>query len=247
MPPVAYLFYALGALKVWMLVDAIQRGVAPYWYCVIVFMPFGSVVYLFMVKAPELGIGSGGSRFRPVRFDHGPADLERLRHEFRGNPCLANEALLAAALYDAGEYAEAEAHYRGVLARDDRYQRALYGLGLCHLAQGQHAAAVERLRTLLEQDRSYADYQAWLDLAAALAAAGDGDKAVDCLEGLVASSPRMSHTLPLADALIAAGREGEARTHLERALLDYEHAPRHVKKQFGRSARQARQMLGQIA
>lgn len=241
-----YLFYGLGALKVWMLVDAIQRGVAGYWYCVIAFVPFGSVAYFLMVKAPELGLGPGWSRYRPVSRGHGAVDLAAIRHRFRENPCLANEALLASALYDAGEYAEAEAHYRGVLARDDRYQRALYGLGLCQVAQGNHTAAVELLRKLLDQDRSYADYGAWLELAGSLAALGETEKAVECLEGLHTACPRLDHSVALAEALLEAERPDEARARLERALLDYEHAPRHVRRQSGAAARRARQLLGAL-
>jgi tetratricopeptide (TPR) repeat protein len=189
----------------------------------------------------------GGAQFRPVAHKLRPLDLEQLRYQFRENPCLANEAFLASALYDCGEWDEAEVHYRGVLERDSGYQRALYGLSLCYMAQGNHAAATCQLRTLLDQDRSYADYQAWLDLAASLAATGDGDKSLECLEGLLAASPRMDHSVALAQALIEAGRAEEARAHLERAVLDFEHAPRHVKKQFGKCAREASQILGRIA
>jgi tetratricopeptide (TPR) repeat protein len=134
-----------------------------------------------------------------------------------------------------------------VLNRDDGYQRALYGLGLCQVRQGDHAAAVETLRRLLDKDRAYADYQAWLELAGALGELGERDKSIECLEGLVAACPRMDHTLALADALIEADRADDARARLERALLDYDHAPRHVQKQHARNAREARQILGKIA
>jgi len=242
-----YLFYALGALKIWMLIDAIQRGAAYYWFCVIVCVPFGSLLYFFTVKAPELGIGTGATRYRPVRIRRQRADLDKLRYQFERNPCLANQALLASALYDAGEYGEAVEHYRKVLGRDGRYQRALYGLSLCHIARGEHAAAVEQLRRLLEQNRGYADYQAWLSLASSLAAAGEQEQAVEALEGLVKACPRLDHSVELASVLIEAGRPDEARAHLEQALLDYEHSPRHVKRQFGNAACQANQILGQIA
>jgi hypothetical protein len=242
-----YLFYILGALKIWMLVDAIQRGAAPYWYCIIICVPFGAVVYFFMLKAPELGLGWGATRYRPVGTKQRRVDLGELRYRFEQNPSLANEALLATALYDAGEYGEAEARYRGVLHRDDQYLRARYGLSLCHIAQGSHSAAAGELRVLLDRERSYADYRAWLDLAACLRAAGDIDKSIECLTGLLAACPRMDHIVALADALIEAGRAEEARAHLERGLLDYDHSPRHVKKQFLRSARQAREVLGQLA
>jgi hypothetical protein len=242
-----YLFYALGALKIWMLVDAVQRGAAYYWFCIIVCMPFGSLIYFFMVKAPELGIGSSATRYRPVRIRQRPADLEQLRYQFDSNPCLANQALLASGLYDAGEHEEAMEHYRKVLRRDERYQRALYGLSLCHIARGEHTAAVERLSRLLEENRGYADYQAWLSLAGSLAAAGEWEQAVEALEGLVKACPRLDHVVELANALIEANRSDEARAHLEQALLDYDHSPRHVKRQYSAAACQAQQILSQIA
>ncbi|MDJ0847179.1 MAG: tetratricopeptide repeat protein [Myxococcota bacterium] len=242
-----YLFYALGALKIWMLIDAIQRGVAAYWFCVIVCVPFGSVIYFFMVKAPELGIGSGGTRYRPVKFRRPTRDLKKVRHLYDENPCLANEALLASALYDAGEIDEAADHFRRALARDPVYQRALYGLALCHRARGEHAQAVELLRKLLDEERSYAGYRAWLELANTLAEAGEVDEAVASLERLVAACPRMDHCVALADRLSASGQKDRARAQLERALRDYQHAPRHVKRQFRPAARQAHQRLGQLA
>ena len=242
-----YLFYVLGALKIWMLIDAAQRGAAYYWFCVIVCVPFGSLVYFFMVKAPEMGIGTGSTRYRPVSFRQQRADLRQLRYEFERNPCPANEALLAAGLYDGGEYDDAMEHYRKVLRRDERYQRALYGLGLCHIARGEHSAAVEQLRRLLEQNRGYADYQAWLSLGRSLATAGEPEQALEVLEGLVKACPRLDHIVELANALIEADRPDEARAHLEQALLDYEHSPRHVQRQFGSSACQAHQILGQLA
>ena len=75
-----YLFYVLGALKLWMLIDAAQRGAPYYWFCVIVCVPFGSLVYFFMVKAPEMGIGTGSTRYRPVSFRQQRADLRQLRY-----------------------------------------------------------------------------------------------------------------------------------------------------------------------
>ena len=246
-----YLFYALGALKLWMLYDAIQRGVAGYWFCVIVCVPGGSLIYFFMVKAPELGLVSGPTRYRPVKFRRpSTKNLAKVRHLYDENPCLANEALLASALYDAGEIDEAATHFGRALAREPAYQRALYGLSLCHTARGEHAEAVERLRHLLAEERSYADYRAWLELGVALDEAGDAEASIECLERLVAACPRMDHCVALADRLAANGQPDRARAQLERALRDFEHAPRHVKRQFrpaAQAARKAHQRLGQLA
>ena len=38
------------AFTIWMLVDAIQRSAEFYWYLIIIFVPFGTWVYFFMVK-----------------------------------------------------------------------------------------------------------------------------------------------------------------------------------------------------
>lgn len=241
------LFYGLAALKVWMLIDAIQRGVAGYWFCVIVFVPLGSVIYFFMVKAPDLGIGTGATRYRPVRFRRPENDLAKIRHQFDENPCLANEALLASALYDSGEPDPAADHYRRVLSRDPDYQRALYGLALCYGARGEHRQAAEQLQRLVDQERSYADYRAWLELAGAKAELGLVEESIACLERLVTACPRMDHCVALADRLASGGRTEEARSQLEGALRDYEHAPRHVRRQFGPVAREAYQLLGQLA
>lgn len=40
----------LLALKIWMVVDAVKRKSPLHWFLIIIFLPFGEFVYLFMVK-----------------------------------------------------------------------------------------------------------------------------------------------------------------------------------------------------
>ncbi len=56
------LFFLLSyALSVWMIVDAYKRGAQSWWW-VIIFLPFGEVVYFFVVKIQDFG--SGGTTYR---------------------------------------------------------------------------------------------------------------------------------------------------------------------------------------
>ena len=44
----------LLAFKIWMVVDAVRKSQPYYWFLIIFFLPFGDVVYFFMVKIHDL-------------------------------------------------------------------------------------------------------------------------------------------------------------------------------------------------
>ena len=56
------LFFFQSAFSLWMIVDAIRRGAAYYWYPVIA-LPFGEFVYFFVVKIhdPEYDASASGT------------------------------------------------------------------------------------------------------------------------------------------------------------------------------------------
>jgi hypothetical protein len=235
------LLYLWIGFKLWMVVDAIQRGVAFRWLCIIVCIPFGAVAYFFMVKCPTNRVGT---RYVPSGADY---STEELRYRYEQAPSLDIEVRLAARLYDEGVYDEAEPLYRRCLTRDPRFARALYGFGLTQIGLEHFSEAADTFRKLLDLDRSYADFGAWRCLAEATEKSGDSEKAIEVLRGLVTASPRLEHVVELANTLIGADRSEEARSVLEAGLLDHEHSPKHIQKMSREAARHASKILGKIA
>ncbi len=154
---------------------------------------------------------------------------------------------LARALYDAGEYREALSELEKVLRTDNTDAGAQFGAGRCHLALGELETAAKCFREVISLQRSYQDYAAWLDLADVLHQTGCGKEAVETLRELHRMSPRMDHTLRLARLLHEYDQIEEAIEELQRALLDYEHAPKHVRRSTKADARTARQLLAQLS
>jgi hypothetical protein len=237
---VAIPFLASGLLKVAAVVHAIRAGVAPYWFCIIVCVPFGELIYLGSLFAPGTAIGT---RFVPQRDDR---STRQIRYAYEQTPSLRNGVALADRLFEEGRPGEAASLYRESLRRDAGFLRARFGLGLCQVELGEFAAAVESLRGVLEENRGYEEYRAWIELARALRELGRTDEAIEELEMLVSASPRLPHVVELGTVLIAAGRADEARARLQRALDDFEHAPRHVRRDGRPAARRAAELLGNL-
>ena len=229
---------------VWMVVDAIQRRAERYWYAVIVFVPFGSIVYFFMVKVHD-------PQFRGLReffanFGKPKATLEFLSHQAAESPSLANKLALAQGLFDARMYEEAGRGFEQVLMADDENKDALYGLALCRLEHKDLAGAVAPLEALIEIKPSYREYAAYPRLAYVLQRSEQGGAALTLLAELVRKSPRVTHRLIYARYLRDAQKLDEARLQLELALREHEHAPRYQQRQDSAAARNARALLAEL-
>ena len=222
--------------KLWMVVDALQRhGIGNWWPWFIFFFPFGSWIYFFLDKWPEL-------RAAPVRSPRRPS-LEVLRYAYRESPSLENQVRLAAGLFDDGRHEEARELYERTVARAPEFARAHYGLGLTAMAREDPATAADCFREVIALERGYADWAVWLHLAEAQRAGGDATGAVATLRELARAQPRLQHAVALAEALQAHDDPDEARAVLERALEDHAHAPGHVKRHARAAAKQAGQLL----
>jgi hypothetical protein len=238
---VTILYYVQSIFMIWMLVDAVRRRSPYYWYLVL-FFPFGPLVYFLAVKIDDYDL-----RWlkRALAFER-PPSLDALRHEFRESPSFANRMRLAGALHDAGAFAEAAELFEGALATHPTDAEALYALGRCKIELGEPAAAIEPLGKLFEMKPGFRDFGAAVDYAKALGADARDHEAIEVLEAVTKASARISHAALLAEALVQVDQIERARRSLERALGDYEQSPSFVRRRDRGGARRARDLLASL-
>lgn len=229
------LYVISSAFSLWMLYDAIQRRVPYYWFCIIC-VPMGEFAYFFAVKIHDFDLPS-------LRLGGRGPSTEEMRYRLEQNPCIANQMDLAEAVFAEGDFDSAAALCEDAARRDASHKHAHYGLGRCRQRQGDLAGAEDSFRRVVELDRRYEEYGAWLELAEVLKARGRADEAIEELRMLAAASPRMSHSLALGRHLRDAGRCAESVATLHAALEDYEHAPRHAQRLAKPYLRDVRRLL----
>ncbi|ANM31020.1 hypothetical protein ABI59_17760 [Acidobacteria bacterium Mor1] len=226
--------------KIWMLVDAIRRREPYFWIMIIAFVPFGDLIYFFMIKVKDFDLDSLRERYRR------PPKTKELLARYERRPCLETRLALGDGLVRDGELGEASNLFREVLETYPDDKDALFGMGRTQIGLEDFDGAVLTLERLHEIDRTFLDYDAWIHLAHALFHAGRQEEALASLDRLVRGNPRLSHQIEYAHYLIEAIRPEQARTVLEEALEDHRQAPRFLKRRNFRRSLQARNMLRKL-
>lgn len=238
------LFFLETAFSLWLLVDAIRRRRAVYWYPIIL-LPFGEWFYFFMVKIhdPDMRwLKEGLKRLTAQR-----VTVEQLRFQLTQTPSFSNTLMLAQALYDQECHSEAAALFERALEIDADSKAALYGLALCLISLDDHMPAIGHLRKLIALEPSFQDYAAWSNLAYALNRTGRREEAIEWLGRLVDSSPRLNHRLLYAHYLTQDGLREKAREQIEAGLIEHQQAPPFLRRRNRTYARQAKRMLKQLS
>jgi hypothetical protein len=238
---VIFLYCVQSVFTIWMLVDAVRRHSPTYWY-IVLFAPFGPLVYFFAVKIDDYDL-----RWlkRALTFERLPS-IPALRHAFRESPSFSNRMKLAGALHDVGEFAEAADLFEGGLDSHWDDAEALYGFARCKIELGEAATALPALAHLFEIKPGYRDFEAAIDYAKALGSDARDEEAIGVLESIVKASPRVPHALYLAEALLQKDEIERARVHLERALGDYEQSPPFVRRRDRHAAGRARDLFARL-
>jgi len=226
------------AFTIWMLVDVAQRRAETYGWAIILFVPFGSYLYFFLVKAKDPSL-----RRRWRTLFQRPVSLERLRYEAQTTPSIANQVRLAQGLHDHGDHGEAATLFRAVLAQSPDDKAALFGLGACRVQQRAFAEALAPLERVVDLDLAYRDYLAAMELCGALWHASRKEDSLEVLRRVARHSRRLEHELGLARCLVQLERRDEARALLQQALDDHRHSPPYVQRQARRHAREAERLL----
>ena len=149
----------LLAFKVWMVIDAVRKSQPYYWFLIIFFLPFGDVVYFFMVKVHDLRWRKLAGWFRS------PPSIADLQARYRNARSIENRLALARALAGAGRHVEAIVELEGVCAIRPDEPDALCGLGTSRAALKELPQASAALSRLIAVAPSYGDWEPWVVLA----------------------------------------------------------------------------------
>lgn len=228
-------------MTVWLLFDASRKRVDFYWYLIIL-TPLGEWIYFFAVKIHDYDL----RRVKKLLAFERPPPVDEMRRAVDETPSMENKIRLGQALYDAKEYVEAAAFFNEALDHDDEDKEALYGIGLCRVNQRDFATAVEHLAQLVELSPTYADYEPWFDLAYAHWEASNKKNAVEVLEALVRTAPRIKHKAILGKYLMRCGHSDRARVMLDDAVHDYQNSAGYIRRTCGRWAAEARDTLEEL-
>jgi len=237
------LFLMQTAFSLWMVVDAIRRGIAGYWYLIIM-MPFGEWVYFFMIKIHDPEFEWARDLYRQLTTKK--ITTEELRFQAEQAPSFTNKINFAQALYDQGSFHEAVELFTEALEIDAESRDALYGQALSNSALQKYDTAIEGLRRVIELDPSFRDYVAYTDLAHALSETHRKQETHELLRDLVTVSPRLRHRVIRAHYLIQDGHRKEAAEQLQTGLDEFNHVPKYVQRKNQIWFKRAKQMLKQV-
>lgn len=124
---------------------------------------------------------------------------------------------IAVGHHQAGEFAQAEALYRRILAHDRDHDGALHMLGFLALQSNRHKLAIDSLRRAIFLQPNVPEYYG--NLGNALMANGQVEEAVSCYRQLVGRMPHSAEAhAALANALRCQGKLDEAVAYFRRAV-----------------------------
>ncbi len=224
-------------VTLWMLIDAVRRRVDSYWYFIIL-TPLGEWVYFFAVKIHDYDL----AKIKKMFLER-PPSVDEMRQRLEETPSDENKVMLGKSLYDAKKFEEAAKLFDEVLDRDEHDKDALYGKALCLVNREELDRAVAQLSSLIEIDPTFGDYEPWFDLAFAQWQLHRKPEAVQILDELVKTSPRIKHKVILGKYLVRSGEPARGRTIIEEALDDYANSNSFIKRTSGRWIQEARDTL----
>jgi hypothetical protein len=237
------LLYVAGLAQtgftLWMLVDALRRGVNPLWLWIIL-TGVGAWAYFLAVKLPEFH-GLQGITWFQRRIS-----LEELRFQAERVPTLANHLALAERLIELKQFSEAMPYLVTAHAQEPDHCQVLFGMATCFVEQGQPEKALPLLEQILDRDRRWSDYAAWRLLIMVRTQTGDGAGALIKSRDLVRLSPTLQHQCLLAEHLAAAGNADEAQRVLNEALETHRYTPGPNQRRNRRWAREAQSLQKRI-
>jgi hypothetical protein len=215
----------VGALlllfKGWMVMDAIRSGNDKMWY-VIVFVPFGELIYFFTFKLPD---------FIPWYTLRGlipkpKVPLKQLQRAASESPSIKNKELYVEGLMREKEYSKALPIIEEMLQGTNENSLLLFQLARCLNASGDKKRAIEILTSLYKRNPALFDYQCSILLAQLESEIGDQESSENRLRSIASQNSRLEIKLELAKALAGSGKNSEeVRTLLATIIEDFRSSP----------------------
>lgn len=223
------------------LLHFIRRRPDTYWIYIILFLgPVGSLVYLLVEAAPDLGLLRGSFKAFPRR-----RRIAELRSLVAANPSSGNYEELGDLLKDDGKFAAArDAFAHAIAARADGVD-PFYQRGVCSVRLGDALAAVPDLEYTVSKDPRYDFDRAAGLLAHAYAQTGRQGEAEALFNEVTARSVSSETYLNFAELLAAQGRRAEARQWAQRVLDKKAAMPGYLRRRERPMFWRARKLLTQ--
>jgi hypothetical protein len=173
-------FFGIGLsylFAIFFAVHALRTGRQIYWLMILFIFPIvGSVVYFIVEFMPEMRVGASVNKVTSVagRALDPTRDLRQARDALDMTPTAQNRMLLARALMNADQPAEAAAQFeeclKGPFASDPEIA---YLAAQAHLASNQPARALELLLQIRSRDANFRQELLAVKIGQALLATGD--------------------------------------------------------------------------
>ena len=236
------LFYPWGFLLQGLaIVHFIRRRPDTYWIWIILFIPFGAVIYLLVEAAPDLGLVGQSFKIFPRR-----KRIRELEAMIRDNPSPGNYEELGDLYMEDRRIADARAAFDKAIAARADTPDPFYRRGVCAIQMGDFAAAVPDLERVVGKEWGYDFYRAAGLLAHAYAQTGEKERA-DALFRKVIEISTLSETyLNFAALLASAGRTAEAREWAQKVLDKKPTMPGYLRRRERPWFRKANEFLKRV-
>lgn len=230
-------------LLVWMAISCIRNDPERHlWLWIIVFLPFGPVLYFFARWIPTMRVEPPRALRKFLR----GGEIRRLQIAAKQIGNAHQFVELGEALRDSGQTAAAGEAFQQALAKDGKNMQALWGAATIEYEQGKYAEASEKLERVLSTDPAYKFGDVSLCYCKTLQALGETDKARAQLEAHTRRWRHPEGLYRLATIYSQRGDNAAARTQLEALIQDLDGAPRAiVRKQLFWKSR-ARKLLRKL-
>lgn len=235
-------FSPLGLLlRAVAIVHFIRRRPDGFWLWVIIFIPFGSIIYIVVEVIPDLGLlretFQGFPRRKRIRH------LEALVLE---NPAVGNLEELGDLYLDEGNFKRAKEFFDKAIATRSSSDDAFYRRGITEIELGDYGAALEDLEYIVSKDPKYGSYRAMGLLAHAYAKTGHVEQAGACFEEVTRLSTSSETYLNYANFLAAQQRPAEAREWAQRILQKKPTMPSYLRRRERPWFRKANALLKRL-
>ena len=223
------------------IVHFIRRRPEGYWLWVILFIPFGSFIYIAMEMLPDLGLlrQSFTGISRRKRIHH----LEAL---VAMNPAVGNLEELGDLYLDEKNYAKAREAFNNAIAARGCSDDAFYRRGIASIHTGDFETAVIDLEYITSIDKKYDLHRAIGLLAHAYANTGKPEKAQATFEEATRASTLTETYLNYAAFLESQKRYADAREWAQKVLEKKRMMPRYLQRRERPWFRQANALLKRL-